>query len=618
MRTTPLFASVALAFAATASANAAAPAKTASAPPAAAAKPAEQPPSQPRAARHALIIAIGDYMSPSIPPLLGVGHDVDSATKMATAMQVPAANIRVLRDHDATAARIEQEIAELNNRTRPGDRVFFYYSGHGTRYYSPLPADQGCVEALLPADSEPMTNARLATLMKPISDKADKLMVFYDACHSGGIVGKPLGVTRSLVTPKGKLTPKFTPGGAIDACSRPTNIRTRSLGSETAKTGTLAQNIVLISSSRPDEVSFDDEDAGGVATQAWRDCMLSDAEDLDQSGAISVNEISACAQHRINARFKGNQQFGAQHMTIGGNGGFVPGWLASSASAASARPATAASAAATIAGTGTAGTGTAVAPAASGPSAATTPPAVANAAQGAAMAPARPATATSVASTPATATTPAAAVPAAPVTATTAAASAATAATAATTATAATVQAAPGAALADILAQSDPRRQVTVTAPSRMLKIGKDTLDFSVASSHAGYVYVVMLGSDKKSYYMLFPNDRDGDNYIKAGDSMKLPRPNWRITAQGPAGTDRMLVVVSATPRDLTQLGNSKAGPFVYNLTDAGGRARLQWLLGTSAGLSSPACQPGAARDAAAAERCSDAFGAVITEFHEL
>lgn len=547
MRPTPLLASVALLIATTVSATAtAAPTAGAKAASTKVTSPApEQPPSQPRAARHALIVAIGDYMNPNIPPLLGVGHDVDSATKMATAMQIPAANIRVLRDHDATAARIEQEIAELNSRTRPGDRVFFYYSGHGTRYYSSLPADQGCVEALLPADSAPLTNARLATLMKPISDKVDKLMVFYDACHSGGIVGKPLGVTRSLTTPKGKLTPKFTPGGAIDACSKPTNIRTRSLGNETAKAGTLAQNIVLISSSRPDEVSFDDEDAGGVATQAWRDCMLHDAQDLDQSGAISINEISACAQVRIDARFKGNAQFGAQHMIIGGNAGFVPGWL-TSAAAATAPAAVAATSAATPA----------------------TPPAVV--------------------------------------------------AVAAASATPATVQAAPGAALADILAQSDPRRQVTVNAPTRMLKIGKDALDLSVTSSHAGYVYVVMLGSDKKSYYMLFPNDRDGENYIKAGDSMKLPRPNWRITAQGPAGTDRMLVVVSATPRDLTQLGNNKAGPFTYNLTDAGGRARLQWLLGTSVGLSSPECQPGAARDATTAERCSDAFGAVITEFHEL
>ncbi len=568
MGRSPLLAGIALAmagaFAPGAAAAATPPASSPASSPAsgptsaASVKPADLSPTQPRAARHALIIAIGDYMNGNVPPLLGVSHDVESATQMATAMQVPAENIRVLRDHDATAARIEQEIAALNERTRAGDRVFFYYSGHGTRYYSPLPADKGCVEALLPADSVPLTNARLATLMKPISDKVDKLMVFYDACHSGGIVGKPLGVMRSLATAKGQLKPKFTPGGAVDACSKPTNIRTRSLASETAKSGTLAQNIVLISSSRPDEVSFDDEEAGGIATQAWRDCMLKDAQDLDQSGAISVSEISACAQHRIDARFRNNQQFGAQHMTIGGNPGFVPGWLNGSAAAAPASTA------------------------AAGTAASAPPPSAPAASALAATAPALTGNTATAAATPAV------------------------------------VQAAPGAALADILAQSDPRRRVTVTAPSHKLKIGKDALDLSIQSSHAGYVYIVLLGTDNKSYYMLFPNDRDGANFINAGDSLKLPRPNWRITAQGPAGVDRMLVVVTATPRDLTQLGNDKAGPFVHNLTDAGGRARLQWLLGTSAGLSRAECQPGAARDPAAAERCSDAFGAVLTEFHEL
>ncbi|MES2257236.1 MAG: caspase family protein [Pseudomonadota bacterium] len=486
-------------------------------------------PTQPRAARHALIVAIGDYINPAVPALLGTGYDIDSATQMASAMQIPQQNIRVLRDREATAARIEQEIAELGKRTQNGDRVFFYFSGHGSRWYNSSASEQGCVEALLPADSVPLTNARLATLLKPISDKADKLFVFYDACHSGGIVGKPLAVTRSL-TGKSRLTPKFSPGGVADACAKPANIKTRSLTTEAVRSGSLPQNIVLISSSRPDEVSFDDEQAGGVATQAWRDCMLHDVKDLDQSGAISVNEIADCAQKHIEARFKGDQQFGAQHMTLGGNAGFVPGWLAGGSAITTA---------ATIAST-------AVAPA------------------------------------------PAAIAPAAP-----------------------------GAALTDILAQSDPRRKVSVSAPSQLLRIGKDTLDLSVTSSHAGYVYLVLLGSDKQSYYMLFPNDRDRDNRIKAGETLKLPRPQWRITAQGPAGIDRMLVVVSESARDLSLLGDNKAGPFVYSLTDAGGRARLQWLLGTSAGQASAECQGGAARDAASAQRCSDAFGAALTEFTE-
>lgn len=492
----------------------------ASAAPAGTPAAAASAPSQPRAGRHALIIAIGDYINPAVPPLLGTDYDIDSASQMASAMQVPAQNIRVLRNREATAARIEQEIAELNRRTQPGDRVFFYFSGHGSRYFNTAASEQGCVEALLPTDNVPLTNGRIASLLKPIADKADKMFVFYDACHSGGILGKPLAVTRSLAGRR-KLTPKFSPAGVADMCAKPANIKTRSLSSEAASAGALPQNIVMVSSSRPDEVSFDDEQGGGVATQAWRDCMLHDVKDLDQSGAISVNEIADCAQKQMESRFAGDKQFGVQHMILGGNAGFVPGWLASG-NAAHSQPG------ATLAGAA--------------------PPA--------------------------------------------------------------------GAALADILAQSDPRRKVIIGAPSKVLRIGKDALELTVTSSHDGHVYIVLLGSDNHSYYMLFPNERDRNNTIQAGQTLKLPRPQWRITAQGPAGTDRMLVVVSAAPRELSVLGDNKSGPFTYSLTDGAGRARLQWLLSTSAAASQAECQPGAAaRDAV---RCTDAYGAALAEFTEL
>lgn len=475
---------------------------------------------QPRATRHALIIAVGDYLDAMVPRLKGIGHDVDSASRMALAMQVPPENITILRDHEATAARIEQEIALLNGRTRPGDRVFFYFSGHGSRWLDVSANQNGCVEALLPADSVPLTNERVAQLLKPISDKADKLFVFYDACHSGGIVGKPMALTRSLTRPDGaSLTPKFSPAGVADACSRPTNLRTRSLTGEAMRSGSLAQNIVQISSSRPDEVSFDDDSAGGLATQAWRDCMLGEASDFDQSGAISVSEIASCAQNRIDQRFASIQQYAAQHVTLGGNTGFVPSWFASSFAPSDA---------------------------------------------------------------------------------------------------AASALSDPAAALKEVLAQRDPRRKVELTAPSTLLKIGQDTLDVSVTSSHDGYIYVVLLGSDKSSFYMLFPNDRDRENQIKAGETVKLPRPTWRIRAQGPAGVDRMLVVVSEAERELAPPGARKAGPFVQSLSDAAGRANLQWLLGSARLQSQPQClRGGAARTAADSRACSDAFGAALVEFTE-
>lgn len=495
----------------------------------------------PRASRHALIIAIGEYTSPAIPVLHGVKFDIESARKMAAAMLIPPENIRTISHLDATAARIEQEIAELNTRTRPGDRVFFYFSGHGSRWYDAAIKKDGCVEALMAADGKPLTNERIAAALKPISDKTDKLMVFYDACHSGGVVGKPLATTRALPGGAARLTPKFNPANASE-CAKPVNIKTRAFTGEAVRIGGLPENIVQISSSRPDEISFDDAQAGGLATQAWRDCMLGAAGDLDGSGGVSVSEIAVCAQARIDGRFTHNQQFGTQHFTIGGNKFFIPGWFSSDFQNPAAAEASAA-------------------PAPQQP--------VAFAAPAPAPAPAPPAQTA-------------------------------------------------GTAFTDVLAQRDARRKVTVRAKSNVLRIGQDKLDLSVTSSHDGYLYLILLGSDNRSFYMLFPNDRDNDNAIKAGQTLRLPRPDWMITAQGPAGTDRMLAVVAESPRNLGLLGNARSGPFLQTLTDSDGRANLQWLLGSSIDQATADCSNGGrARDGAIASKCSDAFGAALAEIVE-
>jgi hypothetical protein len=68
---------------------------------------------------------------------------------------------------------------------------------------------------------------------------------------------------------------------------------------------------VHISASRDNEVSFDDELKGGLATQFMRDCMLRDAKDLDGSGALSVDEIRQCAQEKVEKRMQNDPQLQA-------------------------------------------------------------------------------------------------------------------------------------------------------------------------------------------------------------------------------------------------------------------------------------------------------------------
>ena len=89
---------------------------------------------------------------------------------------------------------------------------------------------------------------------------------------------------------------------------------------------------------------------------------------------------------------------------------------------------------------------------------------------------------------------------------------------------------------------------------------------------------MVLLGSDAKSFYVLYPNGLDKDNQIKAGKPLQIPRPDWQITAAGPVGTNNILVMVSDSPRkldNLTLATPTANEPFTYALNDIGGRSAL-------------------------------------------
>ena len=513
-----------------------------------------------RVNRHALIIGIGRYADPTTPSLPGTRLDKESATQMAQAMQVPASNIRYLQDEQATGANIRQALQDLTDRVQEGDRVFIHYSGHGTRYNDP--AAGGCVEALLAYEggsSSLITNHEMADLLKTITNRTDKLFVMYDACHSGGVVQAASSVrTRGFGNrnDEGLLRPKFA--SISEECGRPVNVKTRNLVVEATAKGALPQDIIHVSASQNNEISFDDELKGGLATQYMRDCMLRDAKDLDNSGAISMDEIRQCAQAKIDKRMGNDANYKPHHLVLNGNAAFVPAWFsqvtAVSAVVALPLPAPAANMV-------------------------NVPPAAA------------PVAAAPVATQPVAPLAPPVATPAPkPLTG--------------------------EQALRQMFEQRDAKRRVQVTLGKDKLKVGQDAFDFSVQSERAGYVYVALAGSDNKSVYMLFPNDLDKDNRIEAGQQLLLPRPSWRVTADGPPGTDNLLVLVTDAPRDLGALAANKAGPFVASLNDAQGRAQLGALLTTASSGASQACGNTASRKKDSL--CSDAYGASMVSVEEI
>jgi hypothetical protein len=454
---------------------------------------------------------------------------------MAQAMQVPTSNIRYLQDEQATGNNIRAALKELTDRVQEGDRVFIHYSGHGTRYNDPVAG--GCVEALLAYDggsSGMITNHEVADMLKTITNKTDKLFVMYDACHSGGLAQAATSVrTRGVLNlnDEGLLRPKFAK--ITEECGRPVNVKTRNLLVEATATGALPQDIIHVSASRDNEISFDDELKGGLATQFMRDCMLRDAVDLDNSGAISMDEIRQCAQVKINKRMANDVNYKPHNLVLNGNAAFVPAWFSQPSTVAVSTPVVLPF-----------GAPAAVVPVVLAPPALTGEK-----------------------------------------------------------------------ALLQMFDQRDAKRRVQVIVGKDKLKIGEDVLDFSVQSDRAGYVYVALAGSDNKALYLLFPNDLDQNNKIEAGQKIQLPRPNWRVKAGGPVGTDNLLVMVADAPRDLTTLASNKAGPFVSSFNDVQGRAKLGALMTSSQLVVNQSCLNVVSRRNN--PLCSDAYGAAMVAIEE-
>ena len=541
----------------------------------------------PRINRHALIIGVGRYEDPLVPALPGTKLDKVSATQMAQAMQVPDSNIQYLHDDQATLSNIRSALNNLSDRVQDGDRVFIHYSGHGTRSLDPQSG--GCVEALLPYDGMSkgvISNSEMAKLLSSITQKTDKLFVMYDACHSGGIVAAAATArTRGIVNAndEGALRPKFA--GISEECSKPSNVKTRGLVSEQVNQGALPQDIVHLSAARDNEISFDDEQKGGLATQYMRDCMLRDAKDLDGSGAISIEEIKQCAQDKVNRRMQNDSNFKAHNLVLSGNGNFVPAWFSQgvpqtsnvmTALATADKPVVQAVAA----------------PVNKPPAQETT---AAPSASVAVTAPPKPPAQQVAIVSPSPNTPP-------PST---------------QSVTVAEPKTLSGEeALKQMYDQRNAKRKVRVTLTKDQLVIGKDALEFSVQSDRGGYVYAALAGSDGKALYMLFPNDLDQNNRIEAGQTLKLPQGKWRIKSSGPVGTNHLLVMVADAPRDLQPLSAKKEGPFMTSLNDASGRAQLGALLTSSKAISTAVCQN--ATSAKNNPLCSDAYGASLVSIKEV
>jgi hypothetical protein len=264
---------------------------------------------QPLPSNHALIITVSEYQKS---PLPGVLTDRKLGIELAQRFGVPPQNIVELSEQQVTREGLKQAFANMNQVVMPGDKLYVYFSGHGARFFSK--ATGQCTESLVMQDMRIVTNTEFANMIKPLSAKADKTIVMLDSCHSGG-VAQAAG-SRSLAA---QYRPKFSPEASSPQCSLAVN-----LGSFSQARGvdfhTTDHNMVILAAARNNEVAWDTS-KGGAMTYNFEQCLAGGAADTDHSGALSMQELTACVQARLD---KTQEDSARQHATLAGNSALVP------------------------------------------------------------------------------------------------------------------------------------------------------------------------------------------------------------------------------------------------------------------------------------------------------
>jgi Caspase domain/Domain of unknown function (DUF4384) len=263
------------------------------------------------AADRALIMTISDYAG--VNDLPGVRLDADNARKILAGIGFGSDDLRIVDGTRLTLAGMHDALAQLAHDTADGDRVFVYFSGHGTSYS----VGDRCEQALVSQDLKPFSSREFLRYLTDLRDRTSRVVVVLDACFSGGVAQAADQGTRSL----SPLKPKYSQLSGTARCSTPVNLTAADLAGLRSLKGAinLERNYVYLAAARDNEVAFDDRLRGGVASSALVDCLAAVPPDVDHSGSVSFGELTVCAQGRINQRYPHDDT--RQHLVITGNDG---------------------------------------------------------------------------------------------------------------------------------------------------------------------------------------------------------------------------------------------------------------------------------------------------------
>jgi caspase domain-containing protein/uncharacterized protein DUF4384 len=144
------------------------------------------------AADRALIVGVEKYRDPRVPDTPGCEADARAMEQLIQSAY-KFTEVKTLINEEATASNIERLFRSwLIAGTRPGDRVFFFYAGHGSQIADDNGDERdGKDETLAPYDVDPRSGANMIRddLFDEMIGKLSgrRAVLVFDSCHSGTI-----------------------------------------------------------------------------------------------------------------------------------------------------------------------------------------------------------------------------------------------------------------------------------------------------------------------------------------------------------------------------------------------------------------------------------------------
>jgi WD40 repeat protein len=234
----------------------------------------------------AVVVGISEYANKAIPPLRYADQD---ALAFAEFLQKPEGggiqpdHMQVLTNKDATLANVRNALVEFLSHAIDKDLVLIFFAGHG----APDPARPTNL-FMLTNDTDP---SRLGTTAYPMWEmqtlltrqiSAKRIVVFSDACHSGGI--------------------------SVDFATRGVNATDSNLINQyLADLARTKEGIVVFTASAAGEVSQELPELGhGVFTYFLLEGMKGEA-DLNNDYTVTINELMQYVEDQVKRKTKGAQ-----------------------------------------------------------------------------------------------------------------------------------------------------------------------------------------------------------------------------------------------------------------------------------------------------------------------